>query len=1327
MDTNTPDAKPEAGDRHESAPTTRYVESFVALQRAGLRASLTLAHTTVAPAESAVEDRHRLALASADSALQRAVADIEKRTLEGLSAVERCRAEETARVQTEYETAAAALEEHTRSALDRLAATSHELTTDLDYQLQDQWLLADTVSQAAFERLRQECSTVEQQAAGGRRRLEQIHTQALRELQRYRISAPPLPQTPAVQAVPPAEATAEYERQAESAADLLYVMQHLWALRLFSGVRFCILLIILGGLVLGVFGALSYFAVAGAPRFEVSGPLSLGATVMLLWLFGWAIRHDGKARLLASYELLAHAVAAGHQVLDQWVGQAQQRYQRHLAKAADADRHNPEKRTIRRRFDKLLDETRRREGESRREIQETCRRQQAELERRRDAALHEATEKTRVQSDELRRQGEREIAAARAMYQLRLDAAAAQYEAERASLRAAWQEGRQHLQRLLRTGDHLLVPQATDWECAEPARDATVGEFAALIPFGHWHLDLTRLSPRVPELTEFLAERAATETTRALLAVPDHCSLLLQTDRAGRQQAISTLRVIMLRLLTALRPGRVRFTIMDPVGLGESFAGFMHLVDYEETLVGARIWTDSEQIEARLTELTGHMETVIQKYLRNEFPTIDAYNRQAGQLAEPYRFLVVADFPTNFTEGAIRRLASIISSGARCGVFTLIMHDRRLGLPSDLPLEDLVGEGLHLAHAGEGYQAQDELLRHFPLELDAPPPEDVLTRVLREVGRRAKHAFRVEVPFEALVPDAEQRWSGEAAAELSIPIGFAGAIRTQRFSLGRGLAQHALVAGKTGSGKSTLLHVIITNLALWYPPEEVDLYLVDFKKGVEFKTYVTHGLPHARAIAIESDREFGVSVLQRLDAEMTRRGELFRTAGVQDLPAYRAATGQVMPRALLIVDEFQVFFTEDDKLAQEAAVLLDRLVRQGRAFGIHILLGSQTLAGYAGLARSTMGQMAVRIALQCSETDSQLILDDTNPAARLLSRPGEAIYNDAGGLVQGNNTFQVAWLPDERQSAHLADLQTLAGKRRWSGPPAIVFEGNALANLQRNPLAVQLIEEPHWPASAAAPQVWLGEPVAIKDPTGVALRRQSGANLLLVGQRDDVALAMLAGAMLCLGSQQAPSMARFVILGGAAAEQPVTGGLQGAAACLPHEIRWVDWREILDVIAELAAETQRRIEQGASGAPAIYLLVNGLQRYRMLRRREDSFSFSSDEEASPSSDRQFAELLREGPPVGVHILAWSDTLATLERTLDHRTLREFDNRVLFQMSAADSSNLIDSPEANRLGLYRALFFSEERGLLEKFRPYGALDPDWLKHVRECLQRKAATQ
>ena len=139
----------------------------------------------------------------------------------------------------------------------------------------------------------------------------------------------------------------------------------------------------------------------------------------------------------------------------------------------------------------------------------------------------------------------------------------------------------------------------------------------------------------------------------------------------------------MLRFLTGLPPGKVRFTIIDPVGLGENFAAFMHLADYDEQLVGARIWTETAQIEKRLADMTEHMENVIQKYLRNQYASIEEYNEQAGEVAEPYRVLVVANFPANFSLEAARRLASIAASGASCGVFTLVSVDPRQPCPRD--------------------------------------------------------------------------------------------------------------------------------------------------------------------------------------------------------------------------------------------------------------------------------------------------------------------------------------------------------------------------------------------------------------------------------------------------------------------------------------------------------------------------------------------------------------------------------------------------------------------------------------------------------------------
>ncbi len=439
-----------------------------------------------------------------------------------------------------------------------------------------------------------------------------------------------------------------------------------------------------------------------------------------------------------------------------------------------------------------------------------------------------------------------------------------------------------------------------------------------------------------------------------------------------------------------------------------------------------------------------------------------------------------------------------------------------------------------------------------------------------------------------------------------------------------------------------------------------------------------------------------------------------------------------MPRVLLIVDEFQEFFTEDDRISQEAAQLLDRLVRQGRAFGMHVLLGSQTLGGAYTLARSTIDQMAVRIALQCSEADAHLILSDDNSAARLLSRPGEAIYNDANGLVEGNNPFQVVWLGDDRREQYLGRIRELAQQH----PPLlleapVVFEGNAPADVGRNHLLNQCLREPVAAETAsgkggATPPLlaWLGEAMAINELTAAPFRRQHGSNLVIVGQQEETALGMLTTAVISLAAQMTPTeSARFYIVDGREANAPTMGPLARLPEVLSSMVRLAGWRDVPAIMAELTAAVERR-QKDAGTAPALYLVLFGVQRLRDLRRQEDDFSFMRKGDDAPNPAQQFAALLREGSVLGVHTLIWCDTLNNLQRTLDRASMRELSLRVVFQMNVTDSSNLIDSPLASKLGLHRALFFNEEDGRLDKFRPYGLPSEVWLRRVQEQWTRRA---
>lgn len=845
------------------------------------------------------------------------------------------------------------------------------------------------------------------------------------------------------------------------------------------------------------------------------------------------------------------------------------------------------------------------------------------------------------------------------------------------------------------------------------------------IPFGAYRLALPGEAPNDT------VSSGTVHTLPALLSFPQPFSLVLQCSREGRQQAVQVLQAVMFRLLTSLPPAKVRFIILDPVGLGQNFASFMHLADADEALISSRIWTEQTHIEQRLADLTGHMENVIQKYLRNQFRSLEDYNANAGEVAEPYRILVAANFPANFNNEAIRRLVSVLQSGPRCGVYTLLTVDSQLPWPVGLDPAELDSPGVHLTWHEQRPIWHDPDFKELPLQIERPPDGDFATRLLKEAGELARIASKVQVPFEFVAPAPDEWWTGDTRHGLNVPLGRVGATKRQFLKLGVGTSQHVLIAGKTGSGKSTLLHALITNLALCYDPLEVELYLVDFKKGVEFKTYATHELPHARVIAVESEREFGLSVLQRLDGELKARGEMFRSHGAQDLRAYRQASGKPLPRILLIVDEFQEFFVEDDKIAQEATLLLDRLVRQGRAFGLHILLGSQTLGGAYSLARSTIDQMAVRIALQCSETDACLILSEDNTAARLLSRPGEAIYNDANGLVEGNNPFQVVWLSDQKREEYLRKVQEMAAQKQRQAVGQIVFEGNTPAEPARNVELQQLLDATAWPEKLRAPVAWLGEAIAIKDPTASIFRAQSGSNLLILGQNEEAALGMLSLAAISLAAQLPPAAegrpggACFWVLDGTLEDSANIGFFERVKGSLPHTFRLTGWRELSEQLEELSQELDRRLQGGAVEGPAHFLIVFGLQRFRELRKLDDDYGFGREEKTSPA--KRFASLLRDGPAVGIHTLVWCDNLNNLNRTLERQSMREFEMKALFQMSANDSSNLIDSPLASKLGMHRALYHSEEQGRIEKFRAYGLPSADWLAFIKQRLGQRSSDE
>jgi hypothetical protein len=367
-------------------------------------------------------------------------------------------------------------------------------------------------------------------------------------------------------------------------------------------------------------------------------------------------------------------------------------------------------------------------------------------------------------------------------------------------------------------------------------------------------------------------------------------------------------------------------------------------------------------------------------------------------------------------------------------------------------------------------------------------------------------------------------------------------------------------------------------------------------------------------------------------------------------------------------------------------------------------------------------------------------MDQDNPAPRLLTRPGEGIYNDAAGSIEGNSPFQTVWLPEEVRDQFLAKIRKRADENGNPYPGPFVFEGNAPADVRENQLLNELLKSRD-ALSLSAPKgrgegrgevrakpipararIWLGAPNAIKGPTEAVFQRQSGSNLLVVGQSEEPALTILAVALVSLAAQYPKGTARFFLLDSTPPGFPQREFLERVVGLLPHEVVRVTQGDLPEVMARLAKDLKSRAEDELSAkAPETFFLVHGLQNFKKLRT-EDEFGLSSGGEGEVQPAAVFQTIINEGPASGFHVIATCDTYNNVSRFLGRKTMGEFEMRVLFQMSAGDSASLIDAPNASTLGMHRALLYNDREGSIETFRPYALPGNDWIEEVAGQFKR-----
>lgn len=798
-----------------------------------------------------------------------------------------------------------------------------------------------------------------------------------------------------------------------------------------------------------------------------------------------------------------------------------------------------------------------------------------------------------------------------------------------------------------------------------------------------------------------------------------------------------------MRLFMMLPPGKVNFTFIDPVTLGESFAMFTRLVDVDDRtseIINGKIWSAPSDIENKLEIMTNHISNVTQRCLQGKYDNIFEYNQVAEQNAEAYQILMLMDYPAGLSDQSLKLLEQIVTSGPKCGVFTVIyrnesqykkISERAYPLIKNIETNFQV---FNYSSDAKQIMCPNEVVKNQPLLWNGikMPNDKRMDEIIATLKKGIKSADKVVIGIEK-VSKAES--TNTTKNGIRIPIGIHGANEVQYLTLGVGGSHHALIAGVAGSGKSSLLHTIILRTLMQYSPDELVIYLVDFKRGVEFKIYADFILPSFKVVAIESEREFGYNILSSLEREQKIRADLFKKSHVDKIEEYREL-GKKMPRILVIMDEFhELFSNANDEIAKKSAIIMERIVRQGRAFGVHMILASQSYSNITGIDKAVFDQMAVRIVLKCSKADANLLLDDGSTEIDQISidDPGRAVYNSEAGNKEYNSHFRVAYIEPEKHRGMLKEISARTIQFANPQQPTRIL----LSNIEDNNYSVfnQFVNFDQATYKTLG-RLYIGEPLSVSNNMTMDFTRAEYSNMLLIGGDTEKARSMFAFSILslCINywvANRKPPEEPFIYLFNC---KPLDDSYfkdtpKLLADFLPKYIHYVacgDVSHIQNIVSQMYDDLTGNVTLSGDK----YFFVFGYQRAEELK---SDIKLSQSEEIDTlfnimpvSSNRSqmsikdmFRNIVKDGALKGIHTIVWQDSFNALYQD-DNNIISYFAMKIAFDMSQEEYSRFVSANDVSMMSENNAIYYNRARDN-QTFRPYQAPDEEWLKGISDKLK------
>ena len=460
-------------------------------------------------------------------------------------------------------------------------------------------------------------------------------------------------------------------------------------------------------------------------------------------------------------------------------------------------------------------------------------------------------------------------------------------------------------------------------------------------PDHQWNLTFNATEPRVCNWGLFLNF--------------DHTGGFATTD-------VETVQFAVLDLLHRIPAGRVIVDAFDPEQLGDSLSFLFGLGPEGERIYGDTVRTNTKHLEQLLTQVEQHIAVVTQRCLQGQHHTITEYNKAAPEAAEPYRLLLLFDFPSGLNEELTRRVSRIAAVGRRAGVFVIVVSAQRPELLETLPWLPRNGTPVYSAPEGElpphtmdSMGLEHDVLLEWTFRPGTAPTGQQLEVLLRGIRTQLQDSPPADhAPVSLADIDAARLVTADTHHQVALPVGTAVQTGVPLFAeVTRSVAANVVVAGVDNLHTLTAM---LTSLVL----NKVDTHLINFiSANAQWEQLLEpleeHGLTVQRAITLDSTVE---SFLKEARA--------------------RAAEGRdAAPQFLVLAGVHRAKRLDPANRATTVSDMLHELLAIGPAVGVHTIMTADGLASAQSRVQECDWHEFGLQVLEASRTnDNQLLFED---------------------------------------------------------------------------------------------------------------------------------------------------------------------------------------------------------------------------------------------------------------------------------------------------------------------------------------------------------------